>query len=295
VRLTREQRENERVHCGYQGCRSFRPLEDLYKHLIDVHQLEHEQAYRVFRARQQWEELAHFRAQAPERAKDWTLDTFPADDVAGRRALKAARTWITGEAATRPRLLIHGKHGSGKTGLACGIGRQWISYGNRVEFENVRGLIEAQKASFGRRQGKILDHLLIDWESDGLLVILDDVGAGRLTAWAVDTLALIIEHLHAADVPLIVTANYAPDELGRRIGHDDRIEGLRIVDRLCEGARVIPLNRRSLRVGKAGASERDQQTAPENEVAPLRRDDDESGESPRTHQGGARRRKGASP
>lgn len=292
-RLTPEEREYRRTLCGYDGCRKFVQADpDLFRHLTLVHQLEQEQALRVCDAERRRFELAHFKSQVPERAKDWTLDSFPAADVEGRRAHKAARKWIEGDAEFYPRLFIHGTPASGKTGLACGIGRRWLSYGYdfRVEFENVRALLEAQKASFAPGKSKVLGHLLVEaWDTDGLLVILDDVGAGRQTEFAVETVALIIEHLHALDVPLIVTTNYAPDELARRLGHADPIEGLRIVSRLCEDARVIPLSRPDLRLSKAG----DQRIARENEATPLRRDDDEGGESPpRRHQGGERRRKG---
>ena len=100
-------------------------------------------------------ELQHLRSQAPARAKDWTLDTFPADDVAGRRALKAARHWIEdGGIMQHPRLFIHGPPGTGKTGLAYSIARKWVSYGGHrgAEFENVRALLERQKAPVRRRQ-----------------------------------------------------------------------------------------------------------------------------------------------
>jgi DNA replication protein DnaC len=249
--------ENGPTVCGYDGCDSvIRRRKNLYQHLTDPrgpHQLEPRQALRVEARHRTAFEFSYLRSKAPERAKDWTLDTFPADDVAGRRALKAARTWIEGDAQFHPRLYIHGKPGGGKTGLAYGIARKWLSYGDtRVEFENMRALLERQRARISRRQGKALDHLLIeDWEAHGLLVVLDDVGADRPTEFAVDTTALIIEHLHALDVPLIVTTNYAPSELGKRLGRVHPVEGARIVSRLREAGTVIPLNRADQRMRSA--------------------------------------------
>jgi DNA replication protein DnaC len=293
LRLTPEE-QNLKVLCGLdcarvpseagpvRRCESFIRLDGLYDHLTHPcgsHKLEPEQARRAVEERaskgveeareaeasareavdREWKrvELHRFRSQAPPRAKDWTLDTFPAADVAGRRALKAARRWTEGEAESHPRVLIHGSPASGKTGLACGVARHWLSQGGRrrAVFENVRALLEAQKARFASGQGKALDHLLIERrDAHGLLIVIDDLGAGRQTEFAVETAALIIEHLHALNVPLIVTTNYAPDELARRLGHADPIEGLRIVSRLCEDARVIPLDRPDLRLRKAGVA-----------------------------------------
>jgi DNA replication protein DnaC len=251
------------ICCG----RSFLRLNGLYDHFTGAHRLEPEQAQReVEQAREaveeerraflrKWKagELEKLRLQGPRRAQDWTLDSFPAADVEGRRALKAARQWIEGGGILRhPRLYVHGPPGGGKTGLAYGVARAWISDGRfrRIEFENVRVLLERQRGRFARGKGKKLDHLLRDPDPEKLIV-LDDLGADRPTEFAVDTIALIIERLHAADVPLIVTTNYAPSELAKRIGHADPIAGARIVSRLREDGLVIPLNRSDLRMRTA--------------------------------------------
>ena len=94
--------------------------------------------------------------------------------------------------------------------------------------------------------GRLLD------AGDDTLVVLDDLGAAeKQTEWMLDTTSLIIERLHATDTPLIVTTNYTPSELGKRLGHADPIEGARIVSRLREDGLVIPLNRSDLRMRKA--------------------------------------------
>jgi DNA replication protein DnaC len=257
VTLSAEDRDDlSYVRCPLDGCDRFLPWAKLFSHLRGrPHELTYGQAEPILRATRGQVALDLLKEQGPARAKDWTLDTFPADDVAGRRALKGARQWIqewaTGDEQFHPRLYIHGKPGGGKTGLAYGIAREYLSlygFGN-VEFENMRALFEAQRDRMSRRQGKALDHLL--QADSSTLIVLDDLGADRPTEWAVDTIALIIEHLHAADVRLIVTTNYAPSELGKRLGRVDPVEGARIVSRLRENGAVIPLNRADQRMRSA--------------------------------------------
>src|SRR5262245_18821161 len=86
-----------RCHRDYWGEGEFR------EHLWGEHSLDPAERLSIIdraRRRIQGERLAHGRA----RMKDWTLDTFPATDLAGRRALKAARDWINGDPVWEPRL-----------------------------------------------------------------------------------------------------------------------------------------------------------------------------------------------
>jgi DNA replication protein DnaC len=192
------------------------------------------------------------------RMSDWTLDTFPADDVAGRRALNTARTWLRnwyepGAPMPQPRVLIYGPPGTGKTGLAFAIARHWIEDNGDIHFENVRALLAAQRASFTREretdEPTAIQKLLDIYEGgDGALVVLDDLGAERPTEYALETISLVVEHLHVEDIPLIVTTNYSPSALAKRLGHNDLVVGQRIVSRLREDALVIRLDRPDLRL-----------------------------------------------
>jgi DNA replication protein DnaC len=239
--------------CPIDGCRAqLGDLARLDAHLAAEHNVTraelHEQKRREFE-REQLFNLIHRR----ERMRSWTLDTFPADDVAGRRALAAARTWLaTGE---QPRIYVYGPPGTGKTGLAFAMARYWIeSISERVLFENVRALLAAQRAGFAHTDSTSDNseptpiEKLLDTYGDGEIVVLDDLGAERPTEYALETVALIVEHLHANDVPLIVTTNYAPAALAKRLGHADLVVGQRIVSRLVEDALRIELDRRDLRM-----------------------------------------------
>lgn len=84
------------------------------------------------------------------------------------------------------------------------------------------------------------------------LLILDDLGAERVTDWQLDVVARIVEHHYDRnETNTIVTSNYSPADLARRLGKDDPIQGERIVSRLIEGAIKLKLDRADLRVRKA--------------------------------------------
>ena len=65
---------------------------------------------------------------------------------------------------------------------------------------------------------------------DATYLVLNDLGAERVTDWARETLATIIEARYVSGWPaMIVTANYAPSALAMRLGHDNTVIGKRIV------------------------------------------------------------------
>jgi DNA replication protein DnaC len=239
--------------CPIRGCsRSFADDHELYDHLTGRHhELDSDDANE--HCKREWRRHQHAKLRTGRNLMwNWTLETFPADDVTGRRALKAAREWLAAE-GERPwpsRVFIDGPPGTGKTGLAWSIAREWIDDPNgecygEVEFENVRALLEEQRARFDRGEPKAIGHLL-DGDTDRL-VVLDDLGAERPTEWALETIALIVERLHATSTPMIVTTNYSPSALAARWGRADPVAGERIVSRLLDGAVRIRLDRQNLR------------------------------------------------
>ena len=64
-------------------------------------------------------------------------------------------------------------------------------------------------------------------------------------------LATIVEGRYVDEAPMIVTTNYDPAALARRLGHDDPVVGKRIVSRLTETATRIELKRDDLRTRRS--------------------------------------------
>jgi DNA replication protein DnaC len=179
----------------------------------------------------------------------WSLATFPADEVVGMAAKKAAVDWLENENGLEGNLYIYGPVGSGKTGLAWATALHVVEseLSDEIRFCNVRQLLTGIRRSFGTEEANDpTDELVEAW-----VVVLDDLGAERVTDWTREWLATLIEGRYVNERPTIVTANYSPSQLARRLGHDDPILGKRIVSRLTEGAIQIKLDRADLRLRKA--------------------------------------------
>ena len=96
--------------------------------------------------------------------RDWTLDTFLASDVVGRRALNAVRQWAEEWEGEHPsRVFIYGAVGSGKTGLALGMCREWLEVAvpqgaeaDILEFHNVRAHLAEQRARLSRGESVVV-------------------------------------------------------------------------------------------------------------------------------------------
>lgn len=180
----------------------------------------------------------------------WDITTFPADDPAGSAAKAAAMDWFEGS-DTATNLFIHGGVGTGKSGLVWSLARRKVESDlfNDTQFVNVRQLLARIRRSFGNPEAKDpIDELI-----DCYWLVLDDLGAERVTDWTREWLATLIEGRYINEYPTIVTSNYSPSQLARRLGHDDPIVGKRIVSRLVESAEIIKLDRADLRLRKEAA------------------------------------------
>lgn len=186
-------------------------------------------------AREKRIELALERAGRDSRMRDWSLVTYP-KDAAGLAAQQVAAEWLYEyQAGGRRNLILYGGVGGGKTGLAWGLVRELIEH-HEVDalLVNFRQLLAELRQTFSDRQ----EGLPIDYARAHRVPVLalDDVGAERPTDFAREELALVVEERYSLGRPTIITSNYAPGDLARRLGHDDPIIGQRIVSRLVEGA-----------------------------------------------------------
>ncbi len=176
------------------------------------------------------------------RMRYWSLDTFPADDPAGKAAKAAAQEWI---GDWDRNLFLFGPVGSGKTGLAFAAARCIAEKGwEDVRFCNVRQVLAELRRSYETKTADDPTKALVACD----LLVLDDLGAERATEWARETIATLVEARYVDGYrPTIVTTNYTPSDLAKRLGHDDPVIGQRIVSRLTEGAEQIRLDRADLR------------------------------------------------
>lgn len=144
--------------------------------------------------------------------------------------------WFVDEKPTRG-LYLFGEVGTGKTFLAALIAQEYVAKGKSVVFGDVPSLLADLKATFGK--GGTED--LLNRYCDCNLLILDDIGAGKVTDWNVGVLYQIINARYNADKLTIATSNCdfngledvltVRDSYGRIV---DALTGKRIVSRLKE-------------------------------------------------------------
>lgn len=187
-------------------------------------------------------------AGATPRMRDWSLDTYP-QGHGGADAVAAAREWLERYMDGRAEnLYLWGEPGSGKTGLAWGIVREVLrrEYAAARDADrpmrNVAALIDVRAYLAEVREGIRTDRHASKRPANVPLCVLDDLGAERDTAWATETLGLVVAARYEAMLPTIVTSNYDPDTLADRLGREDTAAGGRMLSRLCgDGATVLHL------------------------------------------------------
>lgn len=132
------------------------------------------------------------------------------------------------------RALLFGGFGTGKSALAFLLLRDWLEAGRGGIWTPAADYLDALRPPDDGRTPRLSRE-----QADGCmrcgLLILDDVGAERLTAWGRDALFRLLNGRLTDGLPTIATSNYAPADLAHRLadGADVR-EGQRLVERLME-------------------------------------------------------------
>ena len=160
-----------------------------------------------------------------------TFERFEVNEV-NRKAFETAKRYADNFQAMLPRkspdgiveppkiecngLLITGNYGTGKTHLAAAISNQLIREGIPVICMTMIDLLAKIKQTFDRSDDATEAEIMKIYEEVPLLVI-DDIGSEQPTEWGSTKIFSIINARYEAYMPVIVTTNYAGDELIKRM------------------------------------------------------------------------------
>jgi len=156
---------------------------------------------------------------------------LPKDNPIAHRGLASAmlsvRTYAREfPAVEKPGLLLIGETGVGKTHLAVAALNALILRGFEGVFFDYQTLLDRIRSGYDRSSGS-MDKEAYRLTLDCQILLLDDLGAHRVTDWVEDTVASIITHRCNFKKPVIVTTNLpapgkesnkAKDSLSDRIG-----------------------------------------------------------------------------
>lgn len=184
------------------------------------------------------------------------IDNFllPSDNPVARTAMGLVMTQVRAfvrefPATDKPGLLFVGPTGTGKTHLAVAALRELMGKGFQGLFFDYQNLLEKIRSSYNETSGAS-DREAYRSALEADILLLDDLGAHRVTDWVEDTVTSIITYRCNHRKPLIATTNLRDPDAGdrREVGLQRDIEGpgyleqrigMRARSRLFEMCRVI--------------------------------------------------------
>ena len=147
--------------------------------------------------------------------------------------------------------------GTGKTALAITAIRETIRLGKvrrLASFFTMQDIIEICRQTFPE-QTLLEDHPIGSRLFESELLVIDDVGKGRLTEWASSEYFRVINRLYNECRPVIFTSNLPPSGLikalntAQKFDQPDELFGHTVVSRIVEMCEEIRLNGADYRLG----------------------------------------------
>jgi DNA replication protein DnaC len=143
-------------------------------------------------------------------------------------------------------LLLWGSPGNGKTHLAAAVAHEVKDKGFTVVFQTMAELLERIRNTFNKKE-KETESEIMDALRDCDLLVLDDIGAEKITDWVLDVMFRIIDGRYRKKKPTLYTTNFFPADLLIRFmplepTEEDKIKAQRIHDRII-GTSIIVENK----------------------------------------------------
>lgn len=194
------------------------------------------------KAEQEWKQKIHRQrimteSGMGERFLNRTFENFEITDQ-NRNAYKIAKRFADNFHALKKDgkngLFIAGSKGTGKTHISSAIANQLIDNGTAVICMTMIDLLERIKKTYNE-YGEDESEILHEYKTVPLLII-DDIGKGPATEWAISTIYNIVNGRYESYLPIIVSTNYDDKKLIERMTpkHGDKITAEATLDRLRE-------------------------------------------------------------
>lgn len=148
-------------------------------------------------------------------------------------------------------LFLYGVPGCGKTMLSVLIGKAYLQMGKTVAFQDVVSLLADLQSTFNDKSKAGQYWQIMERCKRCDLLILDDMGAEKISEWTVKMMQELINARYNAKKPLIMTSNYEPDELLVEFSRKDKVQAGRIASRLKEMAYFVCAGNKDRRPSKA--------------------------------------------
>jgi DNA replication protein DnaC len=215
-------------------------------------------AERCLCAAEELPEILKQRARIPPLYENASLDNFslPQNNPVAHNALghvmRIVRDYVRDfPALDRPGLLLFGDPGTGKTHLAVAALRGLLQRGFEGQFFDYQNLLDRIRAGYDETSGSS-DREAYRAALDAPILLLDDLGAHRVTDWVMDTVTSIITYRCNQKKAMIATTNLADSDAGiplseraqgfvqTRTTLAERI-GMRARSRLFEMCRIVKM------------------------------------------------------
>ena len=143
-------------------------------------------------------------------------------------------------------LYLHGPKGTGKTTTACKVLKAYVSRNQRdgwvsAKFVSVPDFLASMRGTWEEEDA-------FEIAAGCKLLVLDDMGKGKPTEWAMERLFRLIDRRYNDKIPTIITSQYSLSELGGKCSSNGDVETAEaMVSRIHEMCATVGFNGPDLR------------------------------------------------